>query len=122
MTTAQHRLVHVLLGIALVLTLALPPMEAMGDVDAQVEEDMCCAPCKGPVTESSSDEASTPLDEDCCPDGCHNCFLPCCAGPVCLQTSFAALGPYMASVSFVAKYHAHFYTAEPSTIYHPPRA
>jgi hypothetical protein len=121
MKTAQHRLVQTLLGIAMVLTMVLLPAEAMSEIDAQVEDDMCCVPCKGPVPESSSDEASTPQDNDCCPDGCHSCFLPCCAGPVSLHTCSAALGPNMASIKLVTKYHAHFYSAEPTTIYHPPR-
>lgn len=96
------------------------PISAISGINDLAESDACCSQDDESSVPTCKGVDSAPLEEDCCPDSCKNCFLSCCAGPVSLAHSFAIQGPLVVSADTVAPYCTNFSSGYPGEIYHPP--
>ena len=121
MMAPKHTLGTFTLLVVIALALTSVPTEASGGMEVAAESDACCAQCDEPPAPSGSEKPSAPVDEDCCQNGCPNCFLPCCAGGlVAFGTSLEIQGPHLASVDSPARYDCCFSSGYPGEIFHPP--
>lgn len=117
MAAARYRPIAFVLLVAIALAMASVPTEALSDVDGHVGDDTCCAHDDGPLAHASS----APVDEDCCPSGCKDCFLSCCGGPVSSSTSSVVLDLRQDSTGSVTPDSDDFSLSHPTEIFHPPR-
>jgi len=121
MTAAQHKPTAFIFLVALALAVVSVPSEALSADGGQIGSDACCAQGEEPSTDATECDTSVPLDEDCCPNGCEDCFLTCCYGPVSLRTPSGILELTQDSTGSVPPSGDDFSVTRPKEIYHPPR-
>jgi len=95
--------------------------EAISATDLRPGSDAPCAQgdeCCAPAVPNASD---APAGEDCCPNGCDGCFLPCCTGIVFTLTSPVTLARSDGHLGTFPSYRSDVALADPREIYHPPR-
>jgi hypothetical protein len=107
---------------AITLAVASIPSAALCETGEQGAGDTCCIPDGTHGVQETGDNSGVPADDDCCPGGCHPCFLPCCAGPVSLCPPTFLPDPNPGLTAFVAHYESRLSSAHPGEIFHPPRA
>ena len=101
------------------LSFTQPGMEPPGAV-ADAGDPCCEAGSECPATSDNGPNDSSAPD-DCCPDGCMDCYLPCCGGPVLLPVARVVCGPAPAGATLVSFAHDDPPSAHPWEIFHPPR-
>ena len=116
------RITHICALLAVVALLMVPvPVGAVDSVVGYPADDTCCADESGCESTGESNDTDEPVEEDCCPSGCHSCFLQCCNGLVALNAFSVALGSDESSHRARAKNNEQFSPAHPRAVYHPPR-
>ena len=117
-TIRQH---CALLGVALILLISAPVCAA-GVVDSQATDDTCCAGELACESDHEPSGTNQPLDEDCCPSGCDNCFLQCCNGVISLHAYSMTLDPHHSSPCTWLEDCDQAIPTDPRAVYHPPRS
>lgn len=86
--------------------------------------DSVLPPGSSPVTLDANDERQpTPERDDGCPQGCSDCFLPCCHSPVLgFVTPAAGLEPVTGVFPAVPAIEPRWASAPARALDHPPRA
>ena len=78
-------------------------------------DDVCC---EG----EASDAGSQSEDEGCCPAGCDDCYLACCAGIISVLPPVMVVTSSQKAVSIISMYHGDPSPGREREIDHPPRA
>ncbi len=109
-----------LLGIVAMLVASVP-VGAAGPVEDQTPNDTCCT--DGPPCEPSDEAVGTslPLDGDCCPSGCKDCFLQCCNGLLSLHAFSVTVETHLPSHRTKPEGDDQVFPTDPRAVYHPPR-
>jgi len=105
------------------MLLASVPVGAAGvvEVDYQATDDTCCTdePACGSGNEANG--TNHPLDEDCCPSGCDDCFLQCCNGLLFLPLFSMTIDTHHSSRRTRPEDDDQVVPTDPRAVYHPPR-
>ena len=121
MMAPKHTLGTFTLLVVIALAMTSVSTDAFGGMEVATESDACCDRCDEKSPASGQELPSAPVDEDCCQNGCPNCFLPCCAGGlVAFGPSSETLGLNLASVGSPPQYDCCFSSGYPGEIFHPP--
>ncbi len=117
MTTAQPLSGTWIVLATLVVVLMSMPLTAAAGSNAASEA--CCSEetCH---TETETADENFPSANDCCPDSCSNCFLPCCGCVVALMKVPAMESQATESKGMVASPLKPFDSGYRFKIYHPP--
>ena len=121
-TSIPTRITRLCTLLSVVALLVAPvPVGAIDWADDHRTDDSCCADESECAPSADTNTTDQPLDEDCCPSGCHSCFLQCCNGPLSLHAFSVTLGVDQSSRSARPTDDDRFFPAHPRAVYHPPR-
>ncbi len=122
MTVPGSGIGALILLIAFALVMTSVPAEAVNSPGGRARTDASCAHGdKSPVQASTGENGTSPHD-DCCRNGCHDCVLSCCGGPVCFQTSSAVLDLNLDPSCYVFQLEANSDSDYLAGTFHPPRS
>ncbi len=82
--SSTSRRVALILGLLAIL-LASTPIEGLSSLVPATDGDTCCGEQPADDATDPSSAAEPPSGDDCCPSGCHGCFLKCCMGLLSLR-------------------------------------
>jgi len=120
--TGRRKFNAIVLLIAVSLGAVSVPIVAAPATNGHSDSDACCAPDESRATECAG-EQDAPSDEDgCCPNGCRDCFLPCCGGAVTSLTASPAFSPVWGPATSVASAVEDFSSVSAADVFHPPRS
>ncbi len=117
-----HRLSVFLLLVAIALAMTPASAGASGAPDEPAGCEGCCEQGDQPAPRTTGPGNGTSPSDSCCPDGCHSCFLPCCAGAAALGASYPTPESGPVPDEFFAGIERDVPSVHPAEIYHPPRS
>jgi len=103
------------------MLLASVAVGATGVTDYQTTHDTCCTDESACESVHELSGANQPLDEDCCPSSCDDCFLQCCNGLLSLYAFSMTFDAHHPSRCTSLDDYDKAFPTDPRTIYHPPR-
>jgi len=94
--------------------------------EVTVPRDSCCpstaeTPARPSRSQGAAIDRDVPSADDCCPDGCIDCFLPCCHGPLAVYSQTEALASLSTAGPLVPTSATHPAPGDPLGIFRPPR-
>jgi len=109
-----------LLSIVMMLMALVSPLVA-SVVDDQSSNDTCCADEVACESGSEPNSTTQPLEQDCCPSGCDDCFLQCCNGLVSIHSFAMTFDTHRLSHYNWPETYTLVLPTHPRGIFHPPR-
>jgi hypothetical protein len=121
MTTASRILFTFIFLTAQLLAVVSVPTGANSETAAPGGCESCCQQAEDLSLCPPGSDNELPLDANCCPDGCNNCLLLCCASPMASPGSTQVSDPNLVPHGFILGHEPIFSSAPSGKIDHPPR-